>query len=183
MTVRFLGVDLACGEGSEQRPANRSGVVALERDGTISDAGCTIGLPDTFEWIERAAGTEDVLLFVDAPLVIAIETGQRLCERNVGQRYGSFWVSANSTNRASPRQTGVVLRERLRPPKRPPTSSVRICWMPALRVDGLAVAPPWIGALPSAWDGGPAQRRRRPPGNDHRAGARRTKTIVTGTSA
>ncbi len=110
MTVRFLGVDLAWGEGSEQRPANRSGVVALEPDGTISDAGWTIGLPDTLDWIERVAGSEDVLLFVDAPLVIANETGQRLCERNVGQRYGSFWVSANSTNRGSTRQAGVALR-------------------------------------------------------------------------
>lgn len=59
MTVRFLGVDLAWGEGIEKRPANRSGVVALEREGTISDPGWTIGL-----------------LFVDAPLVIANETGQ-----------------------------------------------------------------------------------------------------------
>jgi len=110
VTVRFLGVDLAWGEGNEKRPANRSGVVALERDGTISQAGWTIGLPDTIEWIERIAATDDVLLFVDTPLVIANEPGQRLCERNVGQRYGSYWVSANSTNRASPRQAGVALR-------------------------------------------------------------------------
>jgi len=29
--VRYLGIDLAWGEGSQAKPANRSGVVALER--------------------------------------------------------------------------------------------------------------------------------------------------------
>ena len=40
-------------------------------------------------------------------------TGQRRCERRVGQRYGRFKVSANSTNLASPRRAGVHLREAL----------------------------------------------------------------------
>jgi predicted RNase H-like nuclease len=39
--------------------------------------------------------------------------GQRLAERQVGQRYGKWWVSANSTNTKSPRQAGVHLRPRL----------------------------------------------------------------------
>jgi predicted RNase H-like nuclease len=53
------------------------------------------------------------MLFVDAPLLIENETGQREAERQVGARYGSAWVSANSTNRASPRQAGVRLLRRL----------------------------------------------------------------------
>ena len=111
--MRFLGIDLAWGEGTAQRPANRSGVVALEADGSISAAGWTIGLDDTLAWIEREGAGEDALAFVDAPLVIANAAGQRLCEKQVGQRYWRFGVSANSTNLASPRQAGVRLRESL----------------------------------------------------------------------
>lgn len=110
--VRFLGIDLAWGEGSDARPANRSGVVALQPSGEITAAGWTIGLPATVEWLERNAH-EDTALFVDAPLVITNLTKQRLAEKQVGQRYGSSWVSANSTNLGSKHQAGVRLRERL----------------------------------------------------------------------
>jgi predicted RNase H-like nuclease len=68
--VRFLGVDLAWGEGSEDQPANCSGVVVLDASGTILD-------------------------------------------RQVGQCYGRWLVSANSVNLSSPRQAGCRLRERL----------------------------------------------------------------------
>jgi len=86
--------------------------VALEPDGRIVNAGWTSGLAETIEWIEANA-LEDTLLFVDAPLLIDNEDGQRLAERQVGQRYGKWWVSANSTNTKSPRQAGVHLRRRL----------------------------------------------------------------------
>lgn len=110
--MRYLGVDLAWGEGSEGKPANRSGVAALEPDGALFDAGWTSGLAQTVDWIERhAAG--DCLLFVDAPLVVANATGARLADRQTGQRYGRWWVSANSVNLGSPRRAGVRLRERL----------------------------------------------------------------------
>jgi hypothetical protein len=49
----------------------------------------------------------------DVPDVVVNPTGQREAERQVGQRYGRWWVSANSTNAASPRKAGVRLRERL----------------------------------------------------------------------
>jgi predicted RNase H-like nuclease len=39
--------------------------------------------------------------------VVANETGQRLCETQVGQRYGRWKVSANTTNLHSPRLAGV----------------------------------------------------------------------------
>jgi predicted RNase H-like nuclease len=110
--VRFLGIDLAWGEGTDTKPANGSGVVALEANGRISDAGWTIGLAETLEWIARASG-DDTSLFVDAPLVVSNATGQRPAEREVGERYGRWWVSANSTNLASPRLAGVHLREHL----------------------------------------------------------------------
>jgi predicted RNase H-like nuclease len=65
-----LGIDLAWGEGSQVKPANRSGVVALESDGRIVRAGWTIGVDETIEWIVANA-VADTLLFVDAPLVIS----------------------------------------------------------------------------------------------------------------
>lgn len=110
--VRYLGIDLAWGEGSASRPANRSGVVALQPSGEIIDAGWTIGLDATAAWVEQF-GTADCMLFVDAPLVVTNSSGQRLAEKQVGQRYGRWKVSANSTNLGSPRQAGVRLRERL----------------------------------------------------------------------
>lgn len=89
--MRYLGVDLAWGEGSEAKPANRSGVVALEPSGTISDAGWTIGLEATVDWIQQHA-SDDQLLFVDAPLVITNASGPRLADRQTGQRYGPLVV-------------------------------------------------------------------------------------------
>jgi predicted RNase H-like nuclease len=86
--------------------------VALGASGEILEAGWTIGLDETQAWIERHA-PDDALLFVDAPLVITNLTGQRLADKQVGQRYGRWLVSANSVSLSSPRQAGVRLRERL----------------------------------------------------------------------
>lgn len=110
--MRYLGIDLAWGEGSDAKPANRSGVAAMEADGTIVDAGWTIGVDETLTWIERVS-TADTLLFVDAPLVVTNPDGMREAERETGRRYGRWWVSANATNLRSPRLAGVRLREHL----------------------------------------------------------------------
>jgi hypothetical protein len=56
--MRYLGIDLAWGEGSESQPANLSGVVSLEPSGIISDAGWTIGLDAALEWIQRHASDD-----------------------------------------------------------------------------------------------------------------------------
>ena len=50
--------------GPRARPANRSGVVALEADGTIPAAGWTIGLDGAVDWIDANARA-DALAFVD----------------------------------------------------------------------------------------------------------------------
>jgi predicted RNase H-like nuclease len=110
--MRALGVDLAWGEGSEAKVANETGVVALESNGRICDAGWTRGLTETVSWIEEHAD-EPAVVFVDAPLVVNNRTGQRACERHVGQRYGRWKVSANSTNLGSSRLAGVTLRRAL----------------------------------------------------------------------
>jgi predicted RNase H-like nuclease len=114
MTIeRFVGVDLAWADGQDSTPSNETGLAVLDSDGMVIDAGWAQGLDSTLEWIERVTTGADALMFVDAPLVVNNPSGQRLCERQVGQRYGRWQVSANSTNTATPHQAGVKLRERL----------------------------------------------------------------------
>jgi len=106
--VLFVGVDLAWGESTETRAAADTGLAALDESGRITDAGWASGLAAALEWVEQRAAP-DTLLFVDAPLVVDNESGQRLCEKQVGQRYGRWEVSANSTNLDSPNLGGVTL--------------------------------------------------------------------------
>jgi predicted RNase H-like nuclease len=111
--ARFLGVDLAWREAAPERPANESGVASIDISGHVVDAGWTRGLEETAAWIDAAAGGDPVLLFVDAPLIVTNASGQRACETQVGQRYGRWKVSANTTNLHTPRLAGVRLREML----------------------------------------------------------------------
>jgi predicted RNase H-like nuclease len=108
--TRFLGVDLAWREASGDLPANETGVAAIDRSGHVLDAGWTRGVEHTLSWADTAAGDGDAIMFVDAPLLVTNDTGQRLCETQVGQRYGHWKVSANTTNIHSPRRAGVALR-------------------------------------------------------------------------
>jgi predicted RNase H-like nuclease len=108
-----MGVDLAWGEGGPGRTANETGVAALDATGRVVEAGWTRGLDETVEWAMSAADDGPALLFVDAPLVVNNPSGQRLCETQVGQRYGRWKVSANTTNVGSPRLAGVSLCGRL----------------------------------------------------------------------
>ncbi len=105
--TRFIGVDLAWREGTADLAANETGVAVIDGDGQILDAGWTRGVRHTIGWADKAAGDGDSVMFADAPLVVTNETGQRLCETQVGQRYGRWKVSANSTNTHSPRLAGV----------------------------------------------------------------------------
>ena len=105
--TRFIGVDLAWRESSADVVANETGVAVIDGDGQILDAGWTRGVEQTIGWADTAAGSGDAVMFVDAPLVVANETGQRLCETQVGQRYWRWKVSSNTTNIHSPRLAGV----------------------------------------------------------------------------
>lgn len=104
---RYLGVDLAWREDRADLPANETGVVAIDSRGRVLDADWTHGVEETIAWANATAGSCDAIMFVDAPLVIRNDAGQRLCETQVGQRYGRWKVSANTTNTRSPRQAGV----------------------------------------------------------------------------
>jgi len=87
--------------------ANETGVAVIGGDGQVLDAGWTRGVEQTIGWAHIAAGDGDAVMFVDAPLVVGNQRGQRLCETQVGQRYGRWKVSANTTNLHSPRLAGV----------------------------------------------------------------------------
>jgi predicted RNase H-like nuclease len=104
--VRFIGVDLAWGN------VNETGVVACDEAGVVLSAGWTTGVEETAHWIQSAA-CQDTIAFVDAPLVVLNEGGQRACETQVGQRYGRWKVSANSTNLKTVRTAGIQLRNEL----------------------------------------------------------------------
>ena len=109
--TRFhIGIDLAW--IADGKKGNESGVVMLDSTGNVAEAGWTVGVDETVRWLDRHSPA-DVLLFVDAPLVVNNEKGQRLCEKEVGQRYGRWKVSANSTNRNSANLGGVELLDRL----------------------------------------------------------------------
>ena len=106
--TRFIGVDLAWREGSADLVANETGVAVIDGDGQILDAGWTRGVEQTIGWVNRAAADADAVMFVDAPLVVRNQAGQRLCETQVGQRYWRWKVSANTTNTHSTRLAGIT---------------------------------------------------------------------------
>jgi predicted RNase H-like nuclease len=105
--TRFIGVDLAWREGSADLAANETGVAVIDGNGRILDADWTRGVEQTIGWADKAARDGDAVMFADAPLVVRNQTGQRLCETQVGQRYGRWKVSANTTNTRSPRLAGM----------------------------------------------------------------------------
>lgn len=107
--LRVLGIDLAWATNKRSGVSNETGVVAVERDGTVVDAGWTRGLDETLDWMEANAGAE-AFAMVDAPLVVTNAVGQRACEKQTGQRYGKWKVSANSTNLNSRNLGGQELR-------------------------------------------------------------------------
>ena len=104
--TRFIGV-LAWREGSADLVANETGVAVIDAYGRVLDAAWKRGVEQTIAWVDSAAADGDAVMFVDAPLVVRNETGQRLCEKQVGERYWRWKVSANTTNTGSPRLAGV----------------------------------------------------------------------------
>lgn len=110
--ANYFGIDLAWGEGTATRTAKETGVALLRDDGSIADAGWTTGIAATTAWIVDRMTPGDVIA-IDAPLVVTNATGMRECERQVGQRYGRWQVSANSTNLTRTWFGGITIRQQL----------------------------------------------------------------------
>ena len=69
-----------------------------DRDGAKLGIIATLrSLNDVFQFV-RANATEEMVVAIDAPLVIANQTGQRGCETAVGRRYGSRDASCHTSN-------------------------------------------------------------------------------------
>jgi predicted RNase H-like nuclease len=106
---QYFGIDLAWGEGSATKPANETGLVHIDGAGRVVNAGWARGIRDVADWVLQLAKPGDVVA-VDAPLVVYNLTGMRECEREVGQRYGRWQVSANASNLGMAALGGVTLR-------------------------------------------------------------------------
>lgn len=110
----FVGIDLAWSDGGGSRRPRETGAVIVDAQGDVLHADWTVGVADTVRWVEeRIPRHTGSLIFVDAPLVVNNHVGQRTCETQIGQRYGRWKVSANSTNTGSKHLAGVELRQRL----------------------------------------------------------------------
>ena len=55
-------------------------MAVIDSQGLVLDAGWRRGVAEVLGWAGAVAGAGDALMFVDAPLVVRNETGQRLCE-------------------------------------------------------------------------------------------------------
>jgi predicted RNase H-like nuclease len=111
---RYIGLDLAWGEGSAAKLANETGLAMIDGSGRVLHAGWARGLDQVIDWLLAVSLPGDIIA-VDAPLVIPNPTGMRPCEREVGMRYGRWHVAANASNQAMGWTAGVTLRERLEP--------------------------------------------------------------------
>jgi hypothetical protein len=110
----FIGADLAWREGTAGLAANQTGVAVTGGDGQILDAGWTRGVGQIIGWADRAAGDGNAVMFADAPLVVASETSQRLCETQARQGYGRWKVSADTANVPFPAAGGQGIFRRQR---------------------------------------------------------------------
>ena len=92
--MRVLGVDLAW------RERRRTGLCAVDGD-RVLDSTTLTGDDEIVAWITRWGG-DDVLVAIDAPLVVANTSGRRPCEAVVGHVYAAAHAAAYPANLALP---------------------------------------------------------------------------------
>jgi predicted RNase H-like nuclease len=96
-STTFIGIDLAW--KSEHNP---SGAVVLREQGAgaaLVDVAPPLRSVDAVLAYVRDHEAPPCVLAIDAPLVIPNVSGQRACERLVGQRYGARDASCHTSNR------------------------------------------------------------------------------------
>lgn len=108
----FIGVDLAW-----RSDRNHSGIAVLQGD---SASASLVAVGDSIRDLSQVAQfisahlSTDAVVAIDAPLVIANETGQRPCETAVGSRYGARDASCHTSNlRLYPDASSVTLARTL----------------------------------------------------------------------
>ena len=90
--MKHVGLDLAWGERS------RTGVAVLDEDGRLIT--CSSVVSDTEIEAALPPPGAAVVVAVDAPLIVRNESGQRRCEKRVGQLFGYAHASAHTSNRS-----------------------------------------------------------------------------------
>ena len=100
----FLGLDLAWGRKNTSGGCVLSCPAGSER-GEVLEYTETLGDDDAIAgWVSRwndtgEAGTDGLLIGVDAPLLVPNETGKRPCETEIGRRFARFQAGAHPANR------------------------------------------------------------------------------------
>jgi predicted RNase H-like nuclease len=100
-SARFVGVDLAWADRA------RTGLAVLDADGRLLVSG-SVGSDDEIAAFLADAGvgadaaSRDVVVAIDAPLVVRNATGRRECEAQVGRLFGAYDAGAHPSNRSRP---------------------------------------------------------------------------------
>ena len=92
---RFVGIDLAW-----QSDKNPSGIVVAEGAAVmdvLAVSGPLTGMEEVLSYIDDWLA-DDIVVAIDAPLIVANPTGQRPCEGEISRRFGRFHASAHTSN-------------------------------------------------------------------------------------
>lgn len=90
-----VGIDLAWGTRS------RTGLAVVDDTGRLVASGVVRTDEEIDDWL-AAHAPAPLVVAVDAPLVVPNETGQRVCERDIGRAFGRYGASAYPANRTNP---------------------------------------------------------------------------------
>jgi predicted RNase H-like nuclease len=101
--MRFIGVDLAWTR------RGRTGLCVVE-EGAVAASGCVGSDEDLIEWL-RPQVEGDVLVAIDAPLIVLNATGRRPAEQAISRCFGAYHASAHSANLGLPSFKGGVRGE------------------------------------------------------------------------
>ena len=91
----FIGIDFAW-----RSDKNPTGAVLMrgDRSGARVEVLSTLRAGEAVLDFVLANSTEDTIVAIDAPLIIVNETGQRVCETEIGKRYGRNEASCHTSN-------------------------------------------------------------------------------------
>lgn len=93
VALAYLGIDLAWGE------RNRTGLAALDPGGVLV-ASTSVRTDDELAGFVEQHAPGEVVVAIDAPLVVPNATGRRDCESLVQAEFGRYDAGAHSSNRS-----------------------------------------------------------------------------------
>ena len=96
--MHFVGLDLAWGE------KNNTGVAVVDSDGRLLHVGAAHDDESIAAAIEPFV-SDDCLVAIDAPLIVANRTGSRPCEAALNRDFHSFEAGAHPANTTNPALT------------------------------------------------------------------------------